>query len=78
MAMLNAKSAEDQVTATLITAKFETKTTLEDCVRRVPPSLYARILSNILKTDARASVPFSTNANRIVAAKWCLSRPEST
>lgn len=78
MAMLNAKSAEDQVTATLMIAKFETKTTSEDCVCRVPPSLYARILSNILKTDARASVPFNTSANRIVAAKWCISRLKST
>jgi hypothetical protein len=71
MAMLNAKSAEDQVTAALLTANFETKTAhfSEDCVCRVPPSLYARILSNILETDARASVSFNTNPNRIIAAK---------
>ena len=77
MAMLNAKSAEDQVNGNAIVYPLRNHFFSEDCVRRVPSSFYARILSIILKTDARNSPPFGTDANCIVAAKRRLSRLES-
>jgi hypothetical protein len=74
MAMLNAKSAEDQV-STFMTCCFYRVSifcSTEDSICRFSASLYARVLPSILDADAGNSLP---ECPRVIASHRRLSIP---